>query len=149
MSEQSLKGAIKHPFEVRAAQAVEDIKSMEEGFFTPDIYFTNGPKGLWAAHQLRGYIIRMGYQAEVDIDTVGVDGISCLHLKVGKIPEQFLQDIKDFMSTEEVLKKKTHYCVRMVDNGQFKKNAETAMWHAFKAFERRDGGSKKSRHGPG
>lgn len=136
MTDNNNKLKLMHPFELHAAQAVVDIKSMEEGSFTPDIYFTDGPQGLWAANKLRRYIIKMGYQAEIALDPVTTRHGACQHLKVGRIPESFLYDIKHFMSVEEIHQKKAHYCVQMDDNGKFKTTAETAMWHAFEASKK-------------
>ena len=138
MSEDNYKTYLKHPFAINAAQRVEDkISYKNQGFFTPDIYFTNGRNGLWAANNLRRYIVKMGYQAEIGIDPVKIPGrgVDSILLKVGQIPEQFLDDIKNFMSIEEISSKKANYCVQMDDNGQRKENAETAMFHALKVLK--------------
>lgn len=138
MSEDTAKALLKHPFAVHAAQAAEDTISYDkQGFFTPDIYFTNDPKGLWAANNLRRYIVKMGYQAEIALDPVAIKGRvdSWVLLAVGQIPENFLDDIKNYMSIEEIATKTAAYCVQMNDNGQRKKTAETAMFHALQGIK--------------
>lgn len=133
MSEEIYGKLVKHQFEVNAAQAAEDKKSMQEhGFYTPDIYFRNNPEGLWAAQELNRYIKKMGYDAEIAIDPVDskAHGL-CQHLKVGKIPQAFLEDIKDFLSMRETQQKKANLALWMDENGTRKQTHETAMMAAF------------------
>lgn len=133
---------IKHEFEVNAAQAAEDKVAIEaQGYFAPDVYFSHNPDGLWAAHELCRYIKKMGYDAEIALDTVETKTHkNCLHLMVGVVPQTFLEDIKDYISMREVERGKASFALWMDDNGHYKKNHETAMMAAFKDI--------KTKHGP-
>ncbi len=134
MSKEIYGTLIKHEFEVNAAQAAEDKVAIEaQGHFAPDVYFANNPDGLWAAHQLNRYIKKMGYDAEIALDNVDTKSYGpCLHLKVGIIPQAFLEDIKDFMSMREVQQGKAGFALWMDDNGHYKQTRETVMMAAFK-----------------
>ena len=145
MSEEINGTLIKHKFEVHAAQAAEDKRSMQEhGFYTPDIYFRNNPEGLWAAQELNRYIRKMGYDSEIAIDTVDskTHG-ACQHLKVGKIPQAFLEDIKDFLSMREAQQKKASLALRIDENGTCKPTHETAMMVAFQGLKTKRNGPKQ------
>ncbi len=137
MSKEIYGTLIKHEFEVNAAQAAEDRVAMEaRGYFAPDIYFANNPDGLWAAHELNRYINKMGYDAEIALDNVDLKSHgSCLHLKVGIIPQAFLEDIKDYMSMREVQRGKMGFALWMDDNGRHKQTHETTMMAAFKGMK--------------
>ena len=128
---------IKHDFDVQAAQAAEDKVAIEaQGYFAPDIFYKNDPEGLWAAHELNRYIRKMGYDAEIALDPIEnrTHG-SCLHLKVGRIPQAFLEDIKDFVTMREVQQGKDKLVLWMDENGHYKQNHETAMMAAFKQIK--------------
>ncbi len=144
------KPYLKHAYAVQASQRLEDKVVFEkDGYFTPEIYFTNGRNGLWNAHMLRGFIVRMGYQAEIDISPAKIPGrgVEGIVLKVGQIPARALDDIKDFMSIKEIETNKAHFCVQMDENGVARPNAETAMFHAFKALKK-DNNKDKPRPNP-
>lgn len=146
MSSKEIYGTlIKHEFEVNAAQAAEDKAAIEaQGHFAPDIYFSNNPEGLWAAHELNRYIRKMGYSAEIALDPVDIKSQGlCLHLKVGTIPQGFLEDIKDYMTMREVERGKIGFALWMNDNGYYKQTHETAMMAAFKDIKNRRGGGPK------
>ena len=124
---------IQHQFEVQAAQAARDKQAMEDqGFFTPDIFFRNNPEGLWAAQELNRYIRKMGYDSEIALDPVESKAHGfCQHLKVGKIPQLFLEDIKDFLSMREVEQNTAPLALWMNENGHMKQTHETTMMMAF------------------
>ncbi len=125
---------IRHQFESQAAQASRDKLAMEEqGFFTPDIYFRNNPEGLWVAQELNRYIRKMGYDSEISLDPVPSKNHGlCQHLKVGKIPQSFLEDIKDFLSMREAQQGVSSLALWMNENGHMKQNHETSMMAAFR-----------------
>ena len=134
MSDEIYGKLIKHHFEVNAAQAVQDKQSMEDaGYYTPNIYFSNDPEGLWSANELKRFIKKMGYDAEIAIDPVQNKTYGhCQLLQVGKIPQTFLEDIKDFISMREAQLKKGSFALWIEQNGQLKRTGETAMMEAFK-----------------
>ncbi|HEY0901113.1 MAG TPA: hypothetical protein VGD95_03210 [Micavibrio sp.] len=137
---------IKHEFEVHAAQAAEDKVAIEaQGYFAPDVFYKNNPEGLWAAHELSRYIRKMGYDAEIALDPIeDKKHGSCLHLQVGIVPQNFLEDIKDFISMREIQQGKDKLVLFMADNGHYKQNHETTMMTAFKQLK-----AEKGRDNPG
>lgn len=133
---------IKHEFEVHAAQAAEDKVSMEaQGFFTPDVYFKNNPEGLWAAHELHRYINKMGYDSEIALDPVVHEKHgACLQLMIGIIPQNFMEDIKDFITMREAQQGKDKIVLWLDHNGHFKQTQETVMMAAFKQIKKGNNG---------
>lgn len=133
MTKDTPKLPIMHQFDVHAAQAAEDKLSMQEkGFFTPDVYFPNNPEGLWAAQELNRYIKKMGYDSEIALDSVDVNGRGlCQVLNVGKIPQAFLEDIKDFLTMREAQQQKGSLALFIVENGHHKVTHQTTMMAAF------------------
>lgn len=136
----SLTNFTKPLFETRLAQSAQDkLVLEEEGYFTPDVYFPDEAQGLWRAENMRRYIIKRGYSAEIDLDRpvlmAGNQRQSTVHLIVGRIPQEFLQDIKDFASTEERPTGCPQYYLAIRDNGVSKQTAETAMMQAFQALD--------------
>ena len=117
----------------------------EEGFYTPDFYYPFTPLGIWDAQFLLRFIRKMGYEAEFALDPVEVKGGTFFHvLHVGKIPQAFMEDIKDFISGYEISNSRDGTCPKVVNNGVFKHNAETAMMRAFRELEsqkRKDSGN--------